>query len=306
MHNELYSIHLGEPDMNSSRVLRLVGVIAVVAISATGCGNNVEIKKSGDGQTTEYKFELTGCSTGTQKFNSKKEMCAGLVNDELNSGCALEMRYEYFQSHCVDSGIRWTGEEAVVGSAVWTGAGALVSDQPYKEMMAVAALDVAKTQTKTVDEIRTEVEKFVSSKETLALKDEELRKFVEAVMSDADPARKLVLLKLAFMLAKGTKHRYGYVPADKIMAQIERLVALKNPSEAVISHRLAYQYAAKEKFGMKLAETEALVFADAVSALDEPLKTVFEHNQAFNDAYRRQMMKKEDARDYADRKAGLK
>lgn len=50
-----------------------------------------------------YHFQSTGCTTGQQKFVSKKAYCDGLLNDELNANCAREMRAEMYNRMCTNA-----------------------------------------------------------------------------------------------------------------------------------------------------------------------------------------------------------
>lgn len=50
-----------------------------------------------------YNFNFNGCTTGEQKFSSKKAYCDGLLNDALNANCAREMRAEMYNRMCTVS-----------------------------------------------------------------------------------------------------------------------------------------------------------------------------------------------------------
>ncbi len=65
-------------------------------IFAASCSVSHESKSESLG----YEFELNGCPTGKREFSSKADMCQGLQNNNLNNGCALGMREEYFKAQC--------------------------------------------------------------------------------------------------------------------------------------------------------------------------------------------------------------
>jgi hypothetical protein len=47
-----------------------------------------------------YSFESNGCKTGQHSFDSEKNYCEALLNEELNNGCAKEMRIERYKREC--------------------------------------------------------------------------------------------------------------------------------------------------------------------------------------------------------------
>ena len=55
-----------------------------------------------DGETKKlsYSYELNGCATGTKTFSLQSQLCEGLLNEALNSGCAQEMRFEHYRRDC--------------------------------------------------------------------------------------------------------------------------------------------------------------------------------------------------------------
>jgi len=72
-------------------------------LEITGCGSNGGGNGSGGGdggQSFQYQFTVNGCDTGTQKFATLQEMCAGLESSSLNHDCALSSRQSFFQEKC--------------------------------------------------------------------------------------------------------------------------------------------------------------------------------------------------------------
>jgi hypothetical protein len=48
-----------------------------------------------------YELSENGCATGKHYFTSRKELCAGLKDEELNNGCAPSIREKMSQAnHC--------------------------------------------------------------------------------------------------------------------------------------------------------------------------------------------------------------
>ncbi len=66
----------------------LAGFVVVVA----GCESKSESKS--------YEFELNGCNTGKQTFESTEDYCAGLQDYNRNRGCAYELREQAFKQSC--------------------------------------------------------------------------------------------------------------------------------------------------------------------------------------------------------------
>ncbi len=55
---------------------------------------------SKDNHTLSYEFESNGCNTGSHTFNSLAAYCDGLRNDELNKGCAYDLRANAYANRC--------------------------------------------------------------------------------------------------------------------------------------------------------------------------------------------------------------
>ena len=74
----------------------LSAVILVLALSSCG-GDDKEPKT----QRLTYNLTYNNCSTGEHSFNSKLEMCKGLLDNERNNFCASNMRADkYKQEGC--------------------------------------------------------------------------------------------------------------------------------------------------------------------------------------------------------------
>jgi hypothetical protein len=72
---------------------KMMGSISwlVLVLAASACG---------DSKKFTYDYNVNGCKTGEQTFDSKEAYCAGLKNDALNNGCAASMRQQTFQADC--------------------------------------------------------------------------------------------------------------------------------------------------------------------------------------------------------------
>ncbi|WP_413293104.1 hypothetical protein ACLSU7_17085 [Bdellovibrio sp. HCB185ZH] len=53
-----------------------------------------------DEQKLIYEFEYNGCNTGTHSFNTLAEYCDALTDNELNKGCAINMRAQEYVNRC--------------------------------------------------------------------------------------------------------------------------------------------------------------------------------------------------------------
>jgi hypothetical protein len=48
----------------------------------------------------EYSIQTQNCSTGRQTFRNANEFCQALLDEKLNSNCAIEARRELHKKHC--------------------------------------------------------------------------------------------------------------------------------------------------------------------------------------------------------------
>jgi hypothetical protein len=73
---------------------------AVVAwgLLSGGCGTSVETKS----EEFTYSYNINGCKT-VQTFKSQAEYCRGLRDEDLNHGCAQEVREAAFRSKCLNT-----------------------------------------------------------------------------------------------------------------------------------------------------------------------------------------------------------
>lgn len=53
-----------------------------------------------DDQKLSYEFEYNGCNTGTHAFKSLAEYCDGLRDNDLNKGCATNLRAQEYAVRC--------------------------------------------------------------------------------------------------------------------------------------------------------------------------------------------------------------
>lgn len=47
-----------------------------------------------------YSFTVNGCETSQQNFSTEAALCLALLDEELNKGCAKEIREAYFRDQC--------------------------------------------------------------------------------------------------------------------------------------------------------------------------------------------------------------
>jgi hypothetical protein len=59
-------------------------LLALVALAAASCGK----------ESLSYEYTENDCPTGKHEFSSKEELCAGLKDYKLNSGCAGSLRLD--------------------------------------------------------------------------------------------------------------------------------------------------------------------------------------------------------------------
>jgi len=50
----------------------------------------------------QYNYDGNNCVTGHKRFRSRERYCDSLRNDVYNNNCAVQVRYQYFRTHCAD------------------------------------------------------------------------------------------------------------------------------------------------------------------------------------------------------------
>jgi hypothetical protein len=66
----------------------------------SACGSGDGTRAGGLSESLTYSHTANGCSTGEHTFSSTDGYCAGLQDETLNRGCALESRKLEFQRAC--------------------------------------------------------------------------------------------------------------------------------------------------------------------------------------------------------------
>ena len=66
-------------------ILSLQVVLFLAAAAVSGCGSTSDVDLT-------YQYEVNGCDTGKHEFDSLAEYCEGLADDDLNNGCAADLR----------------------------------------------------------------------------------------------------------------------------------------------------------------------------------------------------------------------
>jgi hypothetical protein len=77
---------------------RKVFMSALLGLVIVGCAAKDESLASV--KSTQYELSENGCSTGAHKFSSKSDYCAGLKDDDLNHGCAFDLRVQQYHQDC--------------------------------------------------------------------------------------------------------------------------------------------------------------------------------------------------------------
>jgi hypothetical protein len=80
-------------NLNLSKMI-LIGLIASAGF-LTACQ-----PASNNAKKLSYQYNSNSCDTGAHSFNSLAEYCTGLIDEELNNGCAFDMRLNEFQNIC--------------------------------------------------------------------------------------------------------------------------------------------------------------------------------------------------------------
>ena len=71
----------------------------IITVSLSACGSSkTEAQNSQENLT--YDYTENGCKTGSHSFSSLTDYCAGLENNQLNNGCAYDLRKSGFESRC--------------------------------------------------------------------------------------------------------------------------------------------------------------------------------------------------------------
>lgn len=78
-----------------------------------------------------YDFAVNGCSTGKQKFNSKKAYCDALLNDSQNRSCARELRVEAYNRACTGTKVTQVGSLAPMSTARCVVSGMDLKDRTF-------------------------------------------------------------------------------------------------------------------------------------------------------------------------------
>ena len=99
----------------------IIGMLSVlIFVFSTGCGQNLSSHSSvesmesakgvmqlslqsdsDDGFQRSYSYEEDGCKTGEHVFYSLTDYCEGLKNEELNHGCAKDLRDAEYRLSCL-------------------------------------------------------------------------------------------------------------------------------------------------------------------------------------------------------------
>jgi hypothetical protein len=77
-----------------------IAFVVLVVCNITACNLAVEENKKDQNKEWSYELSENGCSTGPHVFSSKKDYCSALLDDELNTYCAYDMRIATFKSEC--------------------------------------------------------------------------------------------------------------------------------------------------------------------------------------------------------------
>ena len=65
-----------------------------------GNGKNPHSRHPGSIVSLTYQLNENGCDTGSHTFNTRADYCAGLNDETLNNGCALDLRQQLIQQNC--------------------------------------------------------------------------------------------------------------------------------------------------------------------------------------------------------------
>jgi hypothetical protein len=80
--------------------MRLSLALSVVFLALTACGSDSKKHRDVSNENYSYDYDVNGCKTGEHDFPSKEAYCKGLVDEELNHGCAFELREKTFANEC--------------------------------------------------------------------------------------------------------------------------------------------------------------------------------------------------------------
>lgn len=82
----------------------VLAFLLVSGLSFSACDKKDEDK------SYSYEFESNGCKTGRHSFGSVGEMCEALQDENLNRGCALGLRIDYFDESCGEAEFQLDGQ----------------------------------------------------------------------------------------------------------------------------------------------------------------------------------------------------
>lgn len=117
-------------------------LFTLVTLTLMACGNGgggsghqapivVNPLQNGAGiSSLTYEFKRNGCSTGIQRFQSKKDYCDGLLDDARNANCAREMRLEHYNRVCT-GGPSTIGELSPMSTVRCTANGMDLKDRTF-------------------------------------------------------------------------------------------------------------------------------------------------------------------------------
>ena len=86
----------------------IFGILGLLVFSCANDSSNSSKNSNSNGEPLyQYHFTENGCSTEQQRANSKKEFCEILQDEELNKGCAPNLRkYRFEQEKCEGTWLR--------------------------------------------------------------------------------------------------------------------------------------------------------------------------------------------------------
>lgn len=84
------------------KIPTLLAIAAVTTLTVVACDKKETLKSKNQIHTENYsyQFQSNGCDTKKHEFASMNELCAAIQDEDLNSGCAQNLRANYFKDHC--------------------------------------------------------------------------------------------------------------------------------------------------------------------------------------------------------------
>ena len=78
--------------------------MSMILLVLSACGTSAHLGPGGDSSADSsasyiYSLSYNKCDTGSHSFDGLDALWAGLQNEELNHGCAVSMRADFFKSH---------------------------------------------------------------------------------------------------------------------------------------------------------------------------------------------------------------